>query len=313
MDEGPEREASARLAQHLAVAVQIAEAVIRLRQQQTDRKAASTEQAAAALRAETTAQHTADRVVFSQALDPHWTATAELPVADVAARRVEDRLSTMAPASMARFAQLRESGVDRIEAMRDVLATVAAESGHSRRVFVGEPGQSAAGANAQARADTAANDARGWQGRPDDVATPLVDEHAEGVDAATPRRAEHASWQANADAFAAGPATERQISYLHVLVDKRPDNVAWQGPTTLEEISQLSRAQASVYIESLGGGPRLWRTTENGSAHPADLAGEHVPRPYTHVTPAPVTKAGGTAGVATKAKTHILSRIGDPS
>lgn len=48
MDEGPEREASAKLAQHLAVAVQVAEAVIRLRQQQTERRAAATEQVAAA-------------------------------------------------------------------------------------------------------------------------------------------------------------------------------------------------------------------------------------------------------------------------
>jgi hypothetical protein len=418
MDEGPEREASAKLAQHLAVAVQIAEAVIRMRQQQTERKAADTEQAAAAVRAGTTAQHTADRVVFSQALNRKWTANADLrdlgrawgaaagwadtdPMATVAATRVEDRLSEMAPAAMARFTELRESGTDRIDAMRDVLANVAAESSYRPRVFVAEPGQTttAAGATAgqhhsgtgakfyvyefrneaegtreitraealatidrlpedaqlpiggrgdlndvqswkgrdpdvdraiaqkfpqlmtaaelsavmssvpdpQARADTAAFEARVSEATPDDPHTRGVDEHAEGVAGAVPREDERAAFQADADTAAAMPATERQVGYILDLLDKNP-SAAGDRPTGREAIASLSRADASDYITALGGGKFVRRTTEAGYPHPADVAAESFPHPYTEVTPAAAAKTSGTAAGATKAKTRTLSR-----
>lgn len=275
MDEGPEREASAKLAQHLAVAVQIAEAVIRMRQQQTERQAVATEQAAAAARAETIAQHTADRVVFASALDPEWTAKADLPnlgrawgaaagwadtdpMANVAATRVESRLSEMAPAAMARFDELRESGTDRIEAMRDVLAHVAAESNYRPRVFVADAGQAAAAADAQGRADSAAYVARRFEATPDDLATPRVDEHTDGVVAAVPRRDNQDAWQGAADS--AGAFAHR-------------------------------------------------RTTDAGLPHPADVAAESFPRPYTKVAPAAAAKTASTAGaVATKTKTRTLTR-----
>ena len=276
MEQTPDGEASAKLAQHLAVATQIAEAVIRLRQQQTERQAAATEQAAAAARAETIAQHTADRVMFAQALDPEWTAKADLPnlgrawgaaagwadtdpMATVAATRVEARLSEMAPAAMARFDELRESGIDRIEAMRDVLAHVAAESNYQPRVFVADAGQAAAAADAQGRADSAADVARRFEATPDDPATPRVDEHTDGVAAATPRRDNQHAWQGVADS---------------------------------------------------AGGFAHRRTTDAGQPHPADVAAESFPRPYTEVTPAAAGNTGSSAApaVATKTKTRTLTR-----
>ncbi len=187
MDEGQEKEASAKLAQHLAVAVQIAEAVTRLRQQATDRDAAGIQRAAAAARAERTAQHTADRVVFSPALDPHWTADADLrdlgqawgaaagwadtdPTADVAATRVEDQLRDRAPTAMARFDELRDTGTDRHEAMRDVLTNIAAESSYQPRVFIGEPGQNQDATAAEAGAFLGRRVTETGQPHPVDVA-----------------------------------------------------------------------------------------------------------------------------------------------
>lgn len=279
MDEAPERDASAKVAQHLAVAVQVAEAVIRMRQQHTERRAAATEQTAAGARAERTAQHTADRMVWSPALDADWTGQADLhdlgrawgaaagwadtdPAANVAATRVETRLSEMAPNAMARFDELRTSGTDRIEAMRGILANVAAQSSQRTRVFVGEPGQSdtAQGATAgevPARADTAAYQARQSEATPDDPGTPWVDEHAEGVAAAVSRRDENDAWQADADA-AAGFAGRR--------------------------------------------------TTPGGHPHPADLAAESYPRRYVEVTPAAAGKPAAAVAVATKSTTRTLSR-----
>src|SRR5664280_2397028 len=165
MDAGPEREAAARLAQHLAVAVQVAEAVIRLQAQRAETRAAGHAQAAAAGRAERTAQHADDRVVWSRALDPRWAGAADLadlgwawgaaagwadtdPTADVAARRVEARLAEMAPTAMTRFDRLRAGGLDRTAAMLDVLGHLAAESSYRPRVFVAEPGPAAAAAAA---------------------------------------------------------------------------------------------------------------------------------------------------------------------
>ncbi|MDT0262461.1 hypothetical protein [Jatrophihabitans lederbergiae] len=307
MDEGPEREASAKLAQHLAVAVQVAGAVIRLRQERTEQRAAGIEQAAAAARAELTAQHTADRMVWSHALDSTgqadlhelgraWGAAAGWgdtdPAANVAATRVETRLGEMAPNAMARFDELRESGADRIGAMRDVLAHVAAESSYQPRVFVGEPGRSdSAGSAGQAR----------------------VDEHAGGVSAGASHEDEEGGWQASADPAATSaatghlPATPGQVRYLTHLIERDPDRSAG-GPTTSEDLAQLSRADASAYIETLGGGPRYWRTTDAGYPHPADLAAESYPRPYVEVSPAGAGKPATAAATATKIKTRTLSR-----
>ena len=179
MDETPEREASAKLAQHLAVAVQVAEAVIRLRQHGLERHAAASAQAAAAARAERAAQHAADRVGYHPALDRDWVRTAGLtelgrawgaaagwadtdPAAHVAATRIETRLAEMAPTAMTRYQQLRDTGADRVGAMRDVLTHLAAES-HARaagpRVFVadaGPAGQATQQQAAQARRTTGA-------------------------------------------------------------------------------------------------------------------------------------------------------------
>ena len=281
MDEGPEKEASAKLAQHLAVAVQIAEAATRLRQQQTERQAAGTGQAAAAARAETTAQHAAHRVAFSPALTPEWAAEADLsdlgrawgaaagwadtdPLAHVVATRVEDRLGEMAPAAMARFTELRDTGTDRAAAMRDVLTRVTAESLHRPRVFIAEPGQSdSADTDSQFRADTAGPQARQPEGAPADPGT-TVDGHTEDVSAAVPLRAEHPA--------RAGANT-----------DADPDGLSGR------------------------------RTTGTGQPHPADVAAESFPHPYTHVTPTTTGTGTGTAlvpatTVSVKSKTRTLTR-----
>ncbi len=272
MDDGPEREASAKLAQHLAVAAQVAEAVIRMRQHQAERQAAGTEQAAAAARAERTAQHAADRMVWTPALDSTWTSQADLPdlgrawaaaagwadtdpVANVAATRVEARLSDLAPTAMAHFDELRQTGTSRLEAMREVLARLTTESSsRGPRVFVAEPGQPAA-ATTPASAGTRADQARQFPWSPDDPARPRVDERAEGVGAAAPRRAEQGEWQ-------------------HGAVDRFA----------------------------------VRRTTDAGNPHAADVAAYSYPRPYAKVTPTKAGKAAPTPVTATRSKTRTLSR-----
>ena len=148
VQQAPEAEASAKVAQYLAVAVQVAEAVLRLRAQGAGARAADGGQAAGAARAERTAQHAADGVVWSRVLDPHWIGAADLVEAgrawgaaagwadtDPTARRVEARLAEQAPSAMRRFDDLRAGGADRVAAMRAVLADVAAESSSRQRVF----------------------------------------------------------------------------------------------------------------------------------------------------------------------------------
>jgi hypothetical protein len=271
VEETPEREASAKLAQHLAVAVQVAEAVIRLRQQRVETQAAASQQAAGAARAERIAQHAADRVVYSRAFDRDWTSTASVadlgrvwgaatgwadtdPTADVAASRAETRLAEMAPAAMDRYQHMRDSGVDRAQAMRDVLARVATES-RPPRVFVAGAGPSAA----QANADTAAHEARRAEHIPDDPATPRVDEHADGMLAAVPRRAEQHTWQAAADATSA-------------------DRCA------------------------------TWRAT-GGYPHPVDVAAASYPHPYAHITATAAGKPSPAAtATAARTKARALTR-----
>src|SRR5450759_3586776 len=123
MAEAPEQEASARVAQTLAVAVQVAEVAIRLRAQRTERAAAGQAQQAGAARADRLARHAAARVQWSRALDPGWLAGAELgrawgaaagwadtdPTAEVAAARVEARMEQTGPTAMDRFPRLREA------------------------------------------------------------------------------------------------------------------------------------------------------------------------------------------------------------
>jgi hypothetical protein len=269
MDEGPEREAAAKLAQHLAVAVQVAEAVIRLQAQRAETRAAGHAQAAAAGRAERTAQHAADRVVWSRALDPRRASAADLadlgrawgaaagwadtdPTADVAARRVEARLAEMAPTAMTRFDRLRAGGLDRTAAMRDVLGHLAAESSYRPRVFVAEPGPAAAGADARIRTDTAAAAPRRSQPTPDQPATSRPDQPA-----------------------AAAAATDRQVRYIVDLLD-RSAHRADRGPTDPASIATLDREQASAYIEALGGGASR-RTTAAGHRTPATSPATAIP------------------------------------
>src|SRR5262249_28691011 len=150
----------------------------------------------AAAQAERIATHAADRVVYTPALNRDWVGTANVldlgrawgaaagwadvdPVAHVAATRVEQRLAEMAPNAMARFAELRGTGMDRIEAMRDVLPRVATEIAYQPTAFVapGRPGptQTAderdASAAAQYAANAAAEQARRSEATPDNPAT----------------------------------------------------------------------------------------------------------------------------------------------
>src|SRR5664280_436339 len=237
MAEAPEQEASARVAQTLAVAVQVAEVAIRLRAQRTERAAAGQAQQAGAARADRLARHAAARVQWSRALDPGWLA---------AAARVEARMAQTAPTAMDRFHRLRAAGSTRVEAMRAVLADVAAEASSRARVFVAEPGQAPTpGATRNAGAPPASA-----AGGPDPA----------GAD----RRSQ------DGPAGADSPATARQVHYITDLLARSSRSDAG-GPTDPAAIAGLSRAEASVYIESLGGGTRgggtsPWRTAAPCSA-----------------------------------------------
>jgi hypothetical protein len=134
LHEAPEAEAAAKLAAHMAVAAQLAETVIRMRQQREDRVGAATAQEAAGLRAERTARHAADRVTWSRTDAQRWLSGAQVndlgqawasaaawadtdPGADRAARRVESELAKRTPEPMARYQGLRDQGWDRVAAM----------------------------------------------------------------------------------------------------------------------------------------------------------------------------------------------------
>lgn len=138
MDEHPDRDASATLARHLAVAVQVAEAAIRLRQHALDRSSIASEHTTAAVRAEQRTRHAADRLTYTPALNSRWVQTASLanlgtawgaaagwadadPTAAVATTRIESRLADLAPAAMAEYDRLRAAGADRLDALRAVL------------------------------------------------------------------------------------------------------------------------------------------------------------------------------------------------
>lgn len=307
MEDNPEREASAKVAQYLAVAVQVAEAVIRLRQVSTDQQAATHQQAAAAARAERTAQHTADRVVWSPALHRDWTATAGLtdlgrawgaaagwsdtdPTAETAATRVEQRLADLAPNAMTRFDELRAEGADRVAAMREVLTQVAYESQHGAAepvVFVMGGGVAANDATATA-ADTFS-------------AAALLDaqDHADGA-----RRTAGPSGVQTATAEEP-LATQRQVTYLVDLLARNPTG-AGDRPTEPGELAQLTRGEASTYIQSLGGWRRM---TDAGYPHPADVAADSYPHRLTTLTPATTgVNTETTAAAAAAGQTHTLTR-----
>jgi len=301
MAEAPEQEASARVAQTLAVAVQVAEVAIRLRAQRTERAAAGQAQQAGAARADRLARHAAARVQWSRALDPGWLAGAELaelgrawgaaagwadtdPTAEVAAARVEARMAQTAPTAMDRFHQLRAAGSTRVEAMRAVLADVAAEASSRARVFVAEPGQAptpGAARNAGAPPASAA-------GGPDPA----------GAD----RRSQ------DGPAGADSPATARQVHYITDLLARSSRSDAG-GPTDPAAIAGLSRAEASVYIESLGGGTSPWRTTPAGHPHAGDVAAQSHPRPYLDVGSAsPPAVAEVPPAASAQGQTRTVSR-----
>jgi hypothetical protein len=310
MAEAPEQEASARVAQTLAVAVQVAEVAIRLRAQQAERAAAGQAQQAGAARADRLARHAAARVQWSRAADPGWLAGAELaelgrvwgaaagwadtdPTAEVAAARVEARMAQAAPTAMSRFHGLRAAGSTRVEAMRAVLADVAAEASLRARVFVAEPGQAPTrGAASHAGAPPASA-----AGAPD------------------PSRADRRSQVVRQDgpAGANSPATARQVHYITDLL-ARPSRPDAGGPTDPAAIARLSRAEASVYIESLGGGARgggtsPWRSTPAGTPHPGDVAAQSHPRPYLDVgSVSPPTAAEVPPPSTVPGQTRTVSR-----
>ena len=118
MDQALESEAAAKVAQALAVAVQVAEAVVCLRAQKTAGREAAVRQSEGAMKAERTAHYAADRVTWSRTSEPRWLQDAPIPdlgrawgaaagwadtdpAAAKAADRVEDRLRTIDPESMA--------------------------------------------------------------------------------------------------------------------------------------------------------------------------------------------------------------------
>jgi len=189
---------------------------------------------------------------------------------------------------MDRFHRLRAAGSTRVEAMRAVLADVAAEASSRARVFVAEPGQAptpGAARNAGAPPASAA-------GGPD------------------PAGADRRSQVVRSDGPAGvdSPATARQVHYITDLLARssRPDA---GGPTHPAAIAGLSGAEASVYIESLGGGTSPWRTTPAGHQHAGDVAAQSHPRPYLDVGSAsPPAVAEVPPAASAQGQTRTVSR-----
>ena len=270
MDETPEREASAKVAQHLAAAVQVAEAILRLRQQAAERQIVTHRTAAGAARAERQARYAADRISWAPALDHPWAADASLsdlgrawgaaagwtdtdPAANVAASRVEGRLEDFAPHTMARYRNLREAGWTRTDAMRDVLPHLATEDQlrrAGRRIFVAEGASN--------------TDAAGYTNAPTDelLLETAADVNGQG-ESATPR------------------------------VDER------RGRAGPDETAPAEAATLSV-------DERGRRITPSGLIRAEDLARETYPRRFTNVQPeapttiAPPQRRGTTGRVRTR-------------
>jgi len=268
VDETPEREASAKVAQHLAAAAQVAEAIFRLRQQAADRQVATDRAAAGAARAERQARYAADRISWTRALDHACAGDASLidlgrawgaaagwsdtdPAANVAASRVEGRLEDFAPHTMARYRNLREAGWTRTDAMRDVLPHLATEDQlrrAGRRIFV-----------AEAASNT---DAAGYTKAPTDELLLDTDVNGQG-ESATPS------------------------------VDER------RGRAGLDETAPAEAATLTV-------DERGRRITPSGLIRAEDLARETYPRRFTNVQPeaptaiAPPQRRGRTGRVRTR-------------
>jgi hypothetical protein len=305
MDEEPESHASARIAQYMAVAVQVAEATVRLRQQRADQRAQADSQAAAAARAEVQAQRAADRMVWGQALNRSWVRSADLadlgrawgsasgwaevdPLANTAATRVETRLAQMAPVSMSRYDALRsQEGLTREAAMRAVLADLAAESMYraaERRVWAADAAADVGG--------LAHDDGRAAAQRSTSA----------GQEDAQPIPGGDADWRL---AQAGEPATAAQIGWAARLLEKHPDLA------DEVDLATMTRGEISVLIEQMGGGPRIYRVTDSGQLHPADLAADSYPRPYTQVKPAAAATAsapGAAEPAVRRAQTRALTR-----
>ena len=254
MDETPEREAAAKVAQHLAAAVQVAEAIFRLRQQAAERQIATDRTAAGAARAERQAQYAADRIRWTRALDHAWAGDASLIdlgrawgaaagwsdtdlAANAAATRLEGRLEDLAPHSMARYRKLREAGWTRTDAMRDVLAHLATEDQlrrAGRRVFVAEPASTTD--DTQAPVSGLQGDTRTDVRGPGDSATPSVDERLGGTGLAETGRAKAATWQRIADTAAV------------LIVDERGRRVTPSGLIRAEDLARETYPRRFTYV-----------------------------------------------------------------
>lgn len=185
MDETPDQEASAKLAQYLAIAVQVAEALVRARQQRTNMRAH-------AMRAVPRASRRAPQ--NDPPVGQADRASAGRSTGATAADAVDNWIADIDPEAFRRVTRLRAEGADRLDAMRTVLVELTADL---------RPGALAAASDAQAHADTAAYRARTNERTPDDPGTPFIDEHAEGVVAAMPRRDDQVAWQYDADGLRA--------------------------------------------------------------------------------------------------------------
>jgi hypothetical protein len=257
VDETPEREASAKVAQHLAAAVQVAEAIFRLRQQAADRQIAADRAGAGAARAERQAQHAADRIQWAAALDHDWATDASLtdlgrawgaaaawsdtdPAANAAATRVEVRLDDLAPHTMARYRERRQAGWTRHDAMRDLLPDLATEDQVRRackRVFVAEPASTTdtVGYTHALMNDllgdipTVANDPGDWPTR-------RGDEPRGPAGLGETSRAQAATWQSTAETAAT------------LSVDKRGRRVTPSGLIRAEDLARETYPRRFTYV-----------------------------------------------------------------
>lgn len=86
---------------------------------------------------------------------------------------------------------------------------------------------------------------------------------------------------------------------MHAATPRLDEQGAWQGQA--DTAAAADAAAASAFSGR--------RTTETGQPHPADVAADSFPRPYTAVTPASAGKTvATTTAVATKTKTRTLTR-----
>ena len=173
--ESPDAEGAARLAQLAAMGTTVIEALARLQAQRAAQRAGDDDRAAAAFRAQRTADHAAARVAWSPANDldwlrraltadlgPAWSAAASWasidPDAAEALRRVEARLHQLHPEAMAEYHEARARGAHRGEAMQEAAQHFARPL--ALRDGPGGPAATAAGDRSPPRApDVVAGDA----------------------------------------------------------------------------------------------------------------------------------------------------------